>query len=146
MVITFYSYKGFPNTVNKDLGQGIDLQGDLLNNFNLFSPTLRVRMTSIPFNYCHIPDLNRYYFIDRITILNNGTYELDLNLDVLKTYESEILNATGTVTYKSNPDRWASNREDVYVAKPHFHKIEFPNKGLLNEEGSIIMVTIKGDF
>ena len=67
-----------------------------------------------------------------------------MSVDVLKSYESEIMNATATVRETDNPDKYASNRETVYNRKPKFEKVEFPNKNLLNDTGTIIMVTIKG--
>ena len=65
---------------------------------------------------------------------------------MLKSYESEILQASATVTKTDNPDKYASNRETVYNRKPKFEKVEFPNKNLLNDTGTIIMVTIKGSL
>lgn len=143
--INFYSYNGHPNTVNKQLGEFTAIEGDLRQTFDVLRPTVTLRKQPRPtFNYCYIPSLGRYYFVERVSFEGNNAYELSLRVDVLKTYETEILAATGRVSECDNPDPYISNRQTVYNNKPHFAKIEFPNKGLLSETGSIIMVTIKG--
>ncbi len=144
--INFYSYNGHPNTVNKQLGEFTAIDGDLRQTFDVLHPTVTLRKQPRPtFNYCYIPDLGRYYFVDRVSFEGNNAYELTLRVDVLKTYESEILAATGRVTESDNPDPYISNRETVYKCTPNFEKVPFANTGLLNETGGIIMVTLKGN-
>ena len=144
--INFYSYNGHPNTVNKQLGDFTAIEGDLRQTFDVLRPTVTLRKQPRPtFNYCYIPDLGRYYFVDRVSFEGNNAYELALRVDVLKTYESEILAATGRVSESDNPDPYISNRETVYKRTPNFEKVPFANTGLLNETGGIIMVTLKGN-
>lgn len=144
--INFYSYNGHPNTVNKQLGDFTAIEGDLRQTFDVLRPTVTLRKQPRPtFNYCYIPDLGRYYFVDRVSFEGNNAYELTLRVDVLKTYESEILAATGRVSESDNPDPYISNRETIYKRTPNFEKVPFANTGLLNETGGIIMVTLKGN-
>lgn len=144
--INFYSYNGHPNTVNKQLGEFTAIEGDLRQTFDVLHPTVTLRKQPRPtFNYCYIPDFGRYYFVDRVSFEGNNAYELTLRVDVLKTYESEILEATGRVTESDNPDPYISNRETIYKRTPNFEKVPFANTGLLNENGGIIMVTLKGN-
>lgn len=144
--INFYSYNGHPNTVNKQLGDFTAIEGDLRQTFDVLRPTVTLRKQPRPtFNYCYIPDLGRYYFVDRVSFEGNNAYELSLRIDALKTYESEILAATGRVTESDNPDPYISNRDTVYNRTPNFEKVPFANTGLLNETGGIIMVTLKGN-
>lgn len=144
--INFYSYNGHPNTVNKQLGDFTAIEGDLRQTFDVLRPTVTLRKQPRPtFNYCYIPDLGRYYFVERVSFEGNNAYELTLRVDVLKTYESEILAATGRVSESDNPDPYISNRETVYNRTPNFEKVPFANTGLLNENGGIIMVTLKGN-
>lgn len=143
--INFYSYNGHPNTVNKQLGDFTAIEGDLRQTFDVLRPTVTLRKQPRPtFNYCYIPDLGRYYFVDRVSFEGNNAYELSLRVDVLKTYESEILAATGRVSESDNPDPYISNRESVFDRRAKFEKVEFENKDVFNADGSIIMVTIKG--
>lgn len=146
ITIHFYNYLGHPNTVNKTLGQSTDIQGVLRSDFDMENPVLRIRYKGIPaFNYCYIPTLNRYYFIDNAQIQEGDAFILSLRVDVLKTYEREIMQARGTITERDNADTHINTRSLIYSTLPNFEKLEFPNTGLFSEEGSIIMVTIKGD-
>src|SRR5699024_8337740 len=45
------------------------------------------------YNYAYIPAFERYYFIENITLQSNNINVLTLKVDVLKTYENEILNS-----------------------------------------------------
>lgn len=144
--INFYSYNGHPNTVNKQLGDFTAIEGDLRQTFDVLRPTVTLRKQPRPtFNYCYIPSLGRYYFVDRVSFEGNNAYELTLRVDVLKTYESEILAATGRTSEADNPNPYISNRETVFDRQPNFEKVPFANTGLLNETGGIIMVTLKGN-
>lgn len=143
--INFYSYNGHPNTVRKQLNEFVAIEGDLRQTFDVLHPTVVIRKQPRPtFNYCYIPSLGRYYFIERVSFEGNNAYKLSLSVDVLKTYESEILAATGRIAESEHPDPYISNRETVYKRTPNFEKVSFTETGLLNEDGSIIMVTLKG--
>lgn len=145
VTIEFFTYTGHADTVNKQLSDGFSVSGVLRDSFDILNPILNVRSkTNITANYCYIPLLGRYYFIDGIQIESNDKYEIRLSVDVLKTYETEILNATGTVTERDGANPYTSNRKGVYDVRPNFEKVVFPNTGLLSEQGSIIMVTLKG--
>ena len=144
--LTLYNYNGNRNTVNKTLANGVECVGAIRDDTNVLYPVLTIRVHDvINVNYCYIPTLGRYYFIDSINYLSSDKATLKLSVDVLKSYESEILQASATVTQTDNPDKYSSNRETVYNRKPKFEKVEFPNKNLFDETGSIIMVTIKGN-
>ena len=148
ITVTLHNYSGNKNTVNKQLDDGIDFNGEILEETNILYPVLTIRMgnslQAYNFNYCEIPLFGRYYFIDSITFLSRVKARLKLSVDVLKSYENEILEASATVKQADEPDKYSSNREIIYNRKPNFGKIEFPNKKLFNDKGTMIMVTIKG--
>lgn len=146
MQIELYNYNGNVDTVNKTLPTGNVINGAMWDGFNICKPVVTVKSpTMITANYCKIEKLNRFYFIDRIVYRSCDKWELQLRVDVLKTYATQILQAIATVTVRDNPNKYVSNRNNVYNRKPNFEKIDFPKKGLFNKEGSIIMITIKGN-
>lgn len=51
----------------------------------------------LSWNYCHIPALKRYYYIVNAESINAHMWQLSLEVDVLTTYRSEILDATAFV-------------------------------------------------
>lgn len=143
--ITFYNYDGHPNTVNKVLNEPHEYNGNLRQTFDVTRPQLSISALHRPtYNYCYIPSLGRYYFVTEIQYAGNRKYDISLQVDVLKTYESEIMDATATVQESDTPQPYVSTRQSVYDRRPNFEQIEFPTKGLFNDKGSIIMVTIKG--
>ena len=145
VTINFYSYNGHPDTVNKVLGSPTPIDGALRQDFDILHPVFTLKKTPLPaFNYCYVQALGRYYFVDRVEYVGNNTYELSLRVDVLKTYETQILAATGRVSERDNPNPYISTRETVFDRQPNFEKVPFANTGLLNETGGIIMVTLKG--
>lgn len=147
MKVRLYNYDGHRNTVNKKFDYIKEIDGAILEEANILYPVLTIRLPYVPtfdFNYCEIPMLWRYYFIDSITFLSREKARLKLSIDVLKSYENKILEASATVKQTDNPDKYSSNREIIYNRKPNFEKIEFPNKNLFNDTGTMIMVTIKG--
>ena len=143
--IQLYNYTGHPDTVNKVLQNPVKLTGAFQNIANMVYPVFTVRTsTPITANYAYIPEFGRYYFIDDIRVITGDKTEIRLSVDVLKTYETEVLTAVGTLNESDTPNPFASNRNNVYNVKPKFQKIDFPNTGLFNADGVIIMVTIKG--
>lgn len=142
MDVIFYKFNGRYNEVNKTLGEGVTLSGWLRNDFNMFQPSLNVRNKDVlQYNYCYI--LGKYYFVDS-TITSTDTYELQLTEDVLMTYKDNILQSYGVLTKRANADKYISTRDNIYNVKPQKIKLSFANSGLFNEDGSIIMITIKG--
>ena len=143
--VTFYNYNGNRNTVNKKFGYSEEFSGEIIEETNILYPVLTIRVHyDFDFNYCYIPLLGRYYFIDSITYLSRDKVMLKLSVDVLKSYEIQILRASATVTQTDKPDKYSSNREIIYNRKPNFEKIDFPNKNLFNDTGTMIMITLKG--
>lgn len=145
-VIKLYQYNGDTRTINKTLPVPVELQGQIRNSFDLLTPVVSLKYKDgFKYNYCFIPVLGRYYFIENVTATGGNGYELSLSCDVLKTYENEIFAATATATESDKPNKHISTRTTVYDRTPNYEKINFPQKGLFNKEGSIIMITIKGN-
>lgn len=143
--IDFYNFTGRRNTVNKALGVPVTLRGTLKQDYDILQPVIAVRLEDAPsYNYCYVPAFGRYYFVDRVTVLDAVTYELRLAVDCLKTYEEAILDAAVNVETKDNADKYISNRRSVYDTRPKFETVGFPNTGLFTENGNIVMVTVKG--
>lgn len=144
--IHFYNYNGDNKVINKNLSSPTDIDCTLWKTFDVLHPVLLVRLQEPPtFNFCKIDSLKRFYSVDSVKFIGNFTYEIYLQVDVLKTYENEIFAATATATASDNPNKHISTRTTVYDRTPNFEKIDFPQKGLFNKNGSIIMITIKGN-
>lgn len=145
MLIKTYNYNGEPNRVNKTLHENEEYTGVLNSTVNILEPVIRFRSNNVvTFNYVYIESLHRYYFVSEIR-QDGDICTVRLRVDVLFTYKDIILNSTATLTKSENGNKYLSNRSNVVDVRPNIRKLDFPNKELLNETGSIVMVTIKGN-
>lgn len=143
--IKTFIYDGKPNAVNKTLQANEEYTGVLNATFNVLTPVVRFRTrTPVSFNYVFIESLNRYYFVSELN-QDGDICTVRLRVDVLQTYKEKILASSATLTKGANVNKYLSNRSNVVDVRPKFRKLDFPNKELINETGSIIMVTIKGN-
>ena len=146
ITINLYKYSGHRDTINKQLGDAVAIAGLLRDMSDILNLSVIIRgSTPIIANYAEIPAFGRFYFVDSVTVLAADKTELRLRCDVLKTYENDILNTTATAIESDNPNPYISTRQAVYEMTPNFERRNFPVTGLFNDEGSIIMVTIKGE-
>lgn len=143
--IKTFIYNGKPNEVNKNLQASAEYEGILNVTFNVLKPIIRFRTkTPVTFNYVFIESLNRYYFV--VEKQHDGDIcTVRLSVDVLFTYKDVIINSSATLTKSENANKYLSNRSNVVDVRPNIRKIDFPNEDLINETGTIIMVTIKGN-
>ena len=143
--IKTFIFNGKPNEVNKTLQENEEYNGVLNATFNVLTPVVRFRTsTPVTFNYVYIESLNRYYFVSEKQ-QDGDICTVRLRVDVLFTYKDIILNSTATLVKSENGNKYLSNRSNVFDVRPNIQKVDFPNKNLLNTEGKIIMVTIKGN-
>lgn len=143
--IKTFIYDGKPNEVNKTLQENEEYTGVLNATFNVLTPVVRFRTrTPVSFNYVYIESLNRYYFVSELT-QDGDICTVRLRVDVLQTYKEKILASSATLTKGANVNKYLSNRSNVVDVRPNIRKLDFPNKEIINETGSIIMVTIKGN-
>lgn len=143
--IKTFIFDGKPNEVNKTLQANEEYTGVLNATFNVLTPVVRFRTrTPVSFNYVYIESLNRYYFVSELT-QDGDLCKVRLRVDVLQTYKEKILASSATLTKGENVNKYLSNRSNVVDVRPNIRKLDFPNKELINETGSIIMVTIKGN-
>lgn len=146
VTINLYSYTGNRNTINKNLGEPTAIQGTLRADVDVMQPVVKLRSADgINGNYAYIPALKRYYFVDNVVFLGANNYMVTFKVDVLNTYKDTINSATAHVDRSSNGNKFLSNREVTYNAQANISKYEFNGNGKFNENGNIIMVTIKGN-
>lgn len=98
MKILFYSISEEKRKLNKILGTSIELNGNLVGDTSLVSPTIEVGFNSnlSVCNYVYIQAFRRYYFITDIT-LKNKVMIIKLHCDVLMSFKNDILNSKATV-------------------------------------------------
>ena len=97
MILTLYKTLDGENVINKTLTDATTINILLKRDVDLVNLDLRLKSeTGIDyrqFNYLHISELNRYYFIRQIHSLNAEMFRLVCECDYLETYKSEILSS-----------------------------------------------------
>ena len=107
MTVIFYKYDGIKNKINKTLSSGLTVNDVIIqNDFDITNFDLLIKNSSfnIEYNYCFIPDFNRYYFIESIEKMNGSIYKIRITVDVLKSFSSQIENINAIITKSENPD------------------------------------------
>ena len=142
-----YNYKGQPNTINKALTPLGTINVALRPEINVHNPILKIQMppNMYGFNYVYIEDFKKYYYVENVRYIGGQTYLLTLSLDVLQTYKDVILQSTALIVESDNANRDLSVNSNVFNVFPKTDILHFPNSKLFDKEGSIIMVTLKGN-
>lgn len=147
MEIILYTTGSERHAIQKNLQNAIEFVGSLRGESSVVSPTILIEMTNpSQYNYCFIPEFNRYYFITDITSVRTNLWRISCSVDVLMSFQTEILNLDVIVSDLSNGEsptetymqgeQWATsvkNKTDI---------INFPS-GLL-DAGEYILITSGG--
>lgn len=137
--IIFYKYSGERNRLKKELPTGTTIPCNFNMEYGLINPIIKlVYGSDFDFNYCYIPNLKRYYFIDSVEIKRNTYWYLKLSLDVLMTYQTEILNLYGTVT-SSKKYNYLMGGNIPVSAKTELKTYEF--KDVFDHDGTYVLIT-----
>ncbi len=95
MQFILYKLKSADNVINKTIVEPLTMEINLRRGVDIVSPVLRIEYATgdspNKYNYCHIPDLGRFYFIRDIQSITLNVWELYLECDVLESYKAEIL-------------------------------------------------------
>lgn len=101
MHIILYKTSSPPNKVSKSLKNKNEVEGVIFFDdgaLNITSPKIKLNIVSdaseiASYNYCYIPKFSRYYYINNVSA-ENGLIIIDLECDVLMSFQSDILNST----------------------------------------------------
>ena len=143
MTVIFYTYNGIKNKINKQLSSGLTVNDVIIqNDFDITDFDLLIKNTNfnLDYNYCFIPDLNRYYFIENIEKMNGSIYKIRITVDVLKSFSSQIENINAIITKSKNPD---TNFVDCEKSENYTSEVINLTDNF-NHSGNLILVTSLG--
>lgn len=141
MNIYFYSTKSESNRLEKVLENETLLSGTMKNGIDLMNPVLQVATNLMQFNYCYIPSLSRYYFIDKVEITRTHLYTLYLKSDVLQTYKEQIKELKVVLSGSQSNPYYKNYIEGVDVRTEY---TTHPFENNFEENGEIILVALYG--
>lgn len=88
--------------INKRLVDPASYQGQMRDEVSIMNPVILIEMESIPrYNYAYIPELERYYMVDDITVYREGLIYVTLSVDVLMSFKRDILSSIAVVDKQS---------------------------------------------
>ena len=145
MEITLYTTGSERHAIQKNLQNAIEFVGSLRGESSVVSPTILIEMTNpSQYNYCFILEFNRYYFITDITSVRTNLWRISCSVDVLMSYQAQLLNLDVIVGADTAPDKekYVSGDDWLTTVKTKTDVINFPN-GLL-DSGEYILITSGG--
>lgn len=106
MEIIFYQNNAENNRVNKNafLTEKFRCFGTLKERTSIIAPSilieynLSINRKIFDCNYCYIPKFNRYYYIQNVVSEYTNLFTIELKVDVLMSYKTDILNQVGLVS------------------------------------------------
>lgn len=163
MTIYLYNLLTDPRVVDKSLYlspvSGVDgydpltgMTGMLRNRCSMVDPviTLQIKSADVTkFNYIHVADWSRYYYIRNITVEQNDLITITCHIDVLYSYMSAIKNLTALVSrtetnqkpFLTDARRPLSQNETQSIILPTSGAGSFNPKGQLASNVSYVLLT-----
>lgn len=145
MEIVLYITGSERQAIRKALQNELELIGSLRGESSVINPSFLIEIDNpSQYNYCFIPEFNRYYFITNITSVRTRIWRIDCNVDVLMSFQAQILNLDVIVSDDSLPDTETYFVGDQWqtLVKTKTDVINFPS-GLL-DTGEYILITSGG--
>lgn len=145
MNLTLYVNNSEKNKIGKNLTNDFSLSGTLRDITNIINPVILIELNEIGnYNYCYIPDFNRYYFITEITVIRTGLFAISLMVDVLESFQTSIKNLSVILLNTQNvgTNNYLSSQVFRNNVKSKTDIINFPNG--LNDSGEFILITAGG--
>lgn len=91
MEIKFCNNKSEKTVIEKILTEFNTLECNLKGDTSITDPTIIIEMENpSTYNYCFIPQFNRYYFITDIISLRTNLWEIYMHVDVLMSFKEQI--------------------------------------------------------
>ena len=91
------------------------LDCNILEPFDVINPSILITYPAYPnAQMVYITAFDRYYFINKVTCVRKELYQLDLHVDVLRTYSSDLSKQSGFVTRMND----STNKGLVDIRRP----------------------------
>lgn len=130
MQIILYNNSSEPNTINKTISNALTLSGAIREESSIYKPKFRICSNSnlSHYNYCYIPEFDRYYFISEIVIERNGIYNISTKCDVMESFKEKILGLECVISRQENEyNLYFSDPEWKVYENDHVMTREFPS-------------------
>jgi hypothetical protein len=142
MQAEFYKFSKRKNSTAVPVGSGLEVELTLKNGASILQPTFFLSTNVSGYNYCNFN--GRYYWINDITSVRNGLWEVQCRVDVLASWKSEILETSAFVSYSSNDNNQMVKDNRNVLSTSVKRSESFVNFDMFNSSGSYILATLSG--
>lgn len=145
MNIKLYVNSSEKNKIGKTLTDEMILSGNLKDATDLIKPSVMIEGSDFSgYNYAKIPAFNRAYFIESMEVIRTGLWRLNLTVDVLESFKSEIKNQKVIISdsEENGANNYLSGEQWKTKVKSLTDIINFSNG--LNSSGEYILITVGG--
>lgn len=117
MQIKLYKMQCEKNKINKTsyLTNEVVIEGSFVEGTSLIKPSIRIQIENFGYNYVIIPQFGRAYFVDNVIVERTMMFRVDLVVDVLYTYRTDILNQNAFLDRTSNASYNTKEIKDQYL-------------------------------
>lgn len=127
----------------KELTTGVTLEGVLRDESSIVNPIIMFESNEVmKYNFCYIPQWQRYYFVRDVKSYRNNIYIVTLECDVLMSFKNDIINFSVVVdkqTMTENGDEYIDDGSLV-CDNVMFNRVYNFSKGF-NESPEYILIT-----
>lgn len=147
MQFDLYKLNCEQHLVNKTSGTNLTFVdyafGSPREEMNLLAPSIIFEYHKVPdFNYIYISDFQRYYFVTNITSIRNNIYRIDLKVDVLCSFSTDLLLQDAFVT--RNEDLFDDGLVDNRIPLKDIPDITFDTT--IGASGGTSLVNVEWDY
>lgn len=129
MILKLYKNYSDKNVIDKSITQvGTDITGTLRDDCSIINPVIAIEgLSDLTVNYAYISEFGRYYYINNIVCKGN-LFELQMHVDVLKTYAAGIRNNSAVISRQQNYyNLYLQDGVFKTYANPHIQIKQFPS-------------------
>ena len=143
MQVNFYYNQSDYRYINKVLQEGRSFEGVLRDECSVMNPVIMFESQDVlRYNYCYIPEFQRYYAVTRTENYRNGLWLVYMEVDVLMSFRRDIYKLNAVVDKQSSDDIGDEYIDDqsLVAESSLFNQVyNFPNG--FNNTGTYILIT-----
>lgn len=131
MTIQLGTTNSEPNRINKNVSIRKTFSATLKQPTSIMQPAFVLNGSVgdfAKFNYCYVPDFQRYYYIRNIVSVSADLFQVECEVDVLYTYRKRIMQLQGVV--QRSTDQYNAYLPDGIIktyCNPTIVTKKFPN-------------------
>lgn len=143
MEVQFYYNQSDARVINKNITGGETFEGQARDEVDVMNPSILFDTPDIlRYNYCYIPEFQRYYDIINRNCYREGLWEITCSVDVLMSFRGDINQLNVVVDKQSMLENGNEYIDDSSLVAENvmFQQVyNFPNG--FNSTGEFILIT-----